>query len=242
MTQLNVTNINQLQALYHADEAGEVQWASKADKQAFDVEVAKYRSDNGTWKTDNFNKTTIPAPKSVLGFTKAEFQAASSNVDYSFTQILSLLHETGVQLKQAGKEARSADRDAQVASMKAEASQIRAAAKAAFTSAMISGGMQIAGGAISMGSAGYSSYKVAQAGKLTKGNASQRQKLQTQNKQLAATQAQTQKSAAASSKKLKSKIKASKEQMQQIKSSNASRKQKAADTRAETKKDRKSVV
>ena len=243
MSQVNLTNVNQLQTLYQADQANEVEWASPADKQAFDVEVAKYRSGDGSWKADSFNKASIPTPKAVFGeaFTMEMFNNAGSKVDYSFTQILSLLHETGVQLKQAGKEARSADRDAQITSMKAEAQQIRAAAKAAFTSAMISGGMQIAGGAMSMGSAGYSSYKVSQAGKLSSGNATKRQNLKTQNKQLRVTQKQTQQSAGAQSKKLKSRIQASKDQMQQIKSSNASRKQKTSDMRAETKQQQKLI-
>lgn len=224
MSQVNLTNVNQLRALYQADQAGNVEWNSAADKQAFELEVAKYRTDDGEWKADSFNKATIPAPKSVKGveYNPQTLNDASESVGLNYTAIFSLLHEAGVQLKQAGKQARQADREAQVASMKAEAQHMRRAADAALVSACISGGVQIASGGIGLASAGSSSMKVHKAAKMNKGNAAKRAALKSEMAEIRSSHPRHQRAAAVRRQKLTRQIKASKQRMQDIKSSNRS--------------------
>lgn len=96
---------------------------------------------------------TIPKPTNFeqLGLTDLGLQQAYESIDINLTEIFSMLHEMGVEMRKAGKEARQASREAEQQTLKDSAEKIRSAAHLAMVAGCVSGAMQIAGGIASIG-------------------------------------------------------------------------------------------
>ncbi|MEM7477728.1 MAG: hypothetical protein AAF483_22290 [Planctomycetota bacterium] len=180
MSQVPISSLSNLKALYELHQKGDVEWESKADETAFLNEVRKHQESDGTWKTDPFNKVTIPKPRSINSdiLNHVVFENATEKAVFSLTEILTLIHETGQALRKAARETRKSAAESQQAALKDEAKHMKESAKQERKAALVEGWVSIGMGAVSIGSSGAAGFKMLRSTRQTKNLKAQKTDLQ----------------------------------------------------------------
>jgi hypothetical protein len=140
-----------LDQLDELEKAGkELKFETPEQREEYLKLVAQAREERSSGISNPTLQIPRPLNAAELGLTGERIDSSIANLGPNITDLMSLLHELGNEMKKAGKFARQAGREAEQNTLQAAADKIRSAAAFSFAAGVVGGATQIAGGMMSL--------------------------------------------------------------------------------------------